>query len=72
MGRGRGGIVSDPQKPGPKPEPDEDLLDFLGGIDELNEDSQDGDFSDFLARTDLEKIPAGGSKPAAPEGKKHE
>lgn len=64
--------MSDSQKAGqkPKPEPDEDLLDFLGGIDELNEDSQDGDFSDFLARTDIDKIPADGSKPKAPEGKK--
>ncbi len=38
-----------------KPEPDEDLLEFLGGIDEVNEESQDGDFSDFLANTDVDK-----------------
>jgi hypothetical protein len=43
----------------PKPtEPDDDLLEFLGGIDEVNDESQDEDFSDFLAKTDIEKIPA--------------
>ena len=44
--------MSDPQKS----EPDEDLLEFLGGIDEVNEESQDGDFSDFLANTDIDKV----------------
>ena len=37
--------MSDPKKT----EPDEDLLEFLGGIDEVNDESQDEDFSDFLA-----------------------
>ena len=37
-------------------EPDEDLLEFLGGIDEVNEDSQDSDFADFLANTDIDKV----------------
>ena len=37
--------MSDPKKA----EPDEDFLEFLGGIDEVNEDSKDGDFQDFLA-----------------------
>mgnify|MGYP003580444789 CR=1 FL=1 len=32
--------------------PEEDLLEFLGGIDEVNEDSRDGDFSGFLASED--------------------
>lgn len=45
-----------------KPEPDEDLLEFLGGIDELNDETQENDFSDFLANSDLvratEKPPA--------------
>jgi hypothetical protein len=51
----------------PKPtEPDADLLEFLGGIDELNDESQDGDFSDFLANTDIERIAAAGKKPAPP------
>ncbi len=44
-------------------EPDEDFLEFLGGIDEVNEDSKDGDFSDFLANADIEKV---AGKPKAP------
>jgi hypothetical protein len=52
MGGGRGGVVSDP-KPA---EPDDDLLEFLGGIDEVNDESQDEDFSDFLAKTDIDKL----------------
>jgi hypothetical protein len=50
-------------------EPTEDLLEFLGGIDEVNEDSQQGDFSDFLANADIEKA---AEKPTAPgkEGKR--
>ena len=35
--------------------PEEDLLEFLGGIDEVNEDSRDGDFSGFLASEDVDK-----------------
>ena len=61
MGGGRGGVVSDPKKP----EPDDDLLEFLGGIDEVNDESQDEDFSDFLAKTDIDKLAA--RKPKAPE-----
>lgn len=38
-----------------KPDLDEDLLEFLGGIDEVNEDSREGDFSDFLANTDIDR-----------------
>jgi hypothetical protein len=47
-------------------EPDADLLEFLGGIDEVNEGSKDGDFSDFLANTDIERIVAPVRKPAPP------
>ena len=55
--------------PDPKPEPDEGLLEFLGGIDEVNDESQDGDFSDFLAKTDIDKL-AASRKPKPPaEGK---
>jgi hypothetical protein len=54
--------MSDPQKP----EPDEDLLEFLGGIDEVNDASQEQDFSDFLAKTDIEDLAGGGKKPEAP------
>jgi hypothetical protein len=56
-----------------KHEPDEDLLEFLGGIDELNEESQDNDFSDFLANTDIDKVaespPSTTRKPPVKEGK---
>ncbi len=56
-----------------KTEPDEDLLEFLGGIDEGNEESSDGDFADFLANTDIDKLAAQGDKPKAPvKGKEHE
>ncbi|MEJ0085895.1 MAG: hypothetical protein WDO72_09445 [Pseudomonadota bacterium] len=56
-----------------KTEPDEDLLEFLGGIDEVNEDSQDGDFSDFLAKADIDNLAGSGKKPKAPvEGKDHD
>jgi len=62
--------VSDPDR---KPEPDEELLEFLGGIDEVNDESQDGDFSDFLAKTDIDKLPSVARKPKPPaEGKDHE
>jgi hypothetical protein len=52
--------VTDPRKP----EPDEDLLEFLGGIDEVNEDSGDGSFSDFLAITDVDKVDTRPEPPA--------
>jgi hypothetical protein len=51
MGGGRGGLVSDAERK----EPDEDLLEFLGGVDELNEDSGEGGFQDFLANIDIDQ-----------------
>jgi hypothetical protein len=70
MGGGRGGVVSDPK---PKPaEPDNDLLEFLGGIDEVNDESQDEDFSDFLARTDIDKLAAQKAKPPQKDDNKDE
>jgi hypothetical protein len=60
--------VSDPKKA----EPDEDLLEFLGGIDEVNDESKDGDFSDFLAKADIEKIAADKKPKPPPQEKKHE
>ena len=45
-------------------EPDEDLLEFLGGIDEINDESKDGDFADFLAKEDIDRLAAG--KPMPP------
>ena len=53
--------MSDPKKA----EPDEDLLEFLGGIDEVNDESKDGDFSDFLAKADIDKIARGQEAEAA-------
>jgi hypothetical protein len=57
--------MSDSKK---KTEPDEDLLEFLGGIDEVNEDSTDGDFADFLAKTDVDRL--AGRKPTPPAQEK--
>ena len=54
--------MSDPAKT----EPDEELLEFLGGIDEVNDESQDDDFSDFLAKTDIDKLKGEAAKPAPP------
>ena len=48
-----------------KAEPEEELLEFLGGIDEVNDESQDQDFSDFLASSDIGKVVA--EKPKLPE-----
>ncbi len=57
--------MSDPE---PK-EPDEELLEFLGGIDEVNDETQNDDFSDFLARADIERIAAGPPKTPVKEEK---
>ena len=48
-----------------KTEPDEELLEFLGGIDEVNDESRDVDLSEVLANTDLDKL--ADKKPRAPE-----
>jgi hypothetical protein len=63
--------MSDPKN---TPEPDEDLLEFLGGIDEVNDDSRDDNFSEFLADTDIERIAAAAKPPKTPPPKdaKHE
>jgi hypothetical protein len=66
MGGGRGGVVSDPKKN----EPDEDLLEFLGGIDEVNDESQDDDFSDFLAKSDIDKLSVKKPQPPVKENTK--
>lgn len=59
--------MSDAQKR--KPEPDEDLLEFLGGIDEVNDETREDNFSEFLANTDIEKIAAPAKPPKAPPPK---
>ena len=49
----------------PKPtEPDADLLEFLGGIDEVNDETQDEDLTEVLAKTDIDTLE--GKKPKAP------
>ena len=59
MGRGRGRDVSDPKKA----QPDDDLLEFLGDIDEANDETQDEGFADFLAKTDIDKVAREKPKP---------
>ena len=49
-----------------KAEPDEDLLEFLGGIDEANDESRGEDFADFLANADIDKIADAAEQPKAP------
>ncbi|HET9472423.1 MAG TPA: hypothetical protein VFO82_00930 [Steroidobacteraceae bacterium] len=60
--------MSDPRKI----EPDEDLLEFLGGIDEINDESQDEDFSEFLAHTDVDRIAAARKPKEPPKSESHE
>ena len=54
--------MSDPKQT----EPDEDLLEFLGGIDEVNDENQEEDFSEFLANNDIEKLTEAAKKPRQP------
>ena len=62
--------MSDPKQK--KAQPEEDMLKFLGGIDEVNDDSPEDNFSDFLATADIDrlaaKVPAK-STPKAPPPK---
>ena len=53
-------------------DPDEDLLEFLGDIDEINDESKDGDFSDFLANADIERIAADKKPKPPPQEPEHE
>jgi len=55
-----------------RPDPDADLLEFLGDIDEANEETGDGSFADFLARADIEKIVTPKPPKAPPAEEKHE
>ena len=58
--------MSDPKPP----EPDDDLLEFLGGIDEVNDETQEDDFSDFLAKSDIGRLE--GEKPGEKAKEKSE
>jgi hypothetical protein len=55
-----------------RPDPDADLLEFLGDIDEANDETGDGSFADFLAGADIEKIVAPKPPKARPPEEKHE
>jgi hypothetical protein len=49
----------------PKPtEPDAELLEFLGGVDEVNDETQDEDLTEVLAKTDIDTLEV--RKPKAP------
>ena len=49
----------------PKPtEPDAELLEFLGGVDEVNDETQDDDLTEVLAKTDIDTLEV--RKPKAP------
>jgi hypothetical protein len=64
--------MSDPKKEAP---PDEDLLEFLGGIDEVNDESKSEgeDFSDFLAKAAVDPVADAEKKPRPrPKEKSHE
>ena len=52
MGGRRDRDVSDPKPP----EPDAELLEFLGGIDEVNDETQDEDLTEVLAKTDIDTL----------------
>jgi hypothetical protein len=61
--------VSDPKTKTKPAEPDDDMLEFLGGIDEVNDEASNDGFLDFLAKNDIEKArekprPPAGSPPA--------
>jgi hypothetical protein len=60
MGSWRGRVVSEPKPT----EPDAELLEFLGGIDEVNDETQDEDLTEVLAKADRDKPEA--KKPKAP------
>jgi hypothetical protein len=60
--------MSDPKKP----EPDEELLEFLGDIDEANDENQAEDFSDFLANNDIDKLADAGKKSPPAKDAPHE
>ena len=65
MGGRRDRDVSDPKPP----EPDAELLEFLGGIDEVNDETQDEDLTAVLAKSDIDKLEDKKTKPPVKEGK---
>jgi len=65
MGGRRDRDVSDPKPP----EPDAELLEFLGGIDEVNDETQDEDLTAVFAKSDIDKLEDKKPKPPVKEGK---
>lgn len=55
-----------------RPEPDEELLEFLGDMDEANELTGEENFADFLAGDDADGIAEPPPPKAPPGDKKHE
>ena len=64
--------MTDTVKQPKKAEPDAELLEFLGDIDEANDEKQDEDFSDYLANNDIDKLKDGQKKPQKPVKVKNE
>ena len=58
--------MSDPKKA----LPDDELLEFLGDIDEANDEAEDDGFADFLAKNDIDKVAREKPKPPAAEENK--
>ena len=58
--------MSDPKKA----PPDDDMLEFLGDIDEASDETGGDDFADFLAKTDIDKVVREKPKPPVKEGEK--
>lgn len=50
--------------------PDDDLLEFLGDIDEVNDEVKDEGFADFLAKNDIDKVAREKPTPPAKEAGK--
>jgi hypothetical protein len=65
--------VTDAAKPA---EPDAELLEFLGDIDEVNDENPDAspgeDFTEFLANHDIDKLGDDAKKPRKPDEVKDE
>ncbi len=64
--------MTDTVKQPKKPEPDAELLEFLGDIDQVNDEKQDEDFSDFLANNDIDRLKDDAKKPQKPVKVKNE
>ena len=67
---GSGAALADPPKKAPEPQPDAELLEFLGTVDstaDANSQPDDGSWIEYLAQTDIDKA-AQKAKPPGPTG----